>query len=567
MKKYVVIVLSLFFITACLGPEVSELAFFEVELQGVESSGELGAIDLRGVVSGDDNIVIEEHGFIWAETFSALAALTGEAQWIRRPGAPENSVFEASANGLSLDGTYYFQAYAIAGERRALSAIQSFSLGVNLTISREVFMDNDSAVLTGFIQGLQQPEINISVQEYGFVFSDTSPFPEYGANTTFSIPEGPLNDDGPFSATLKNLDFNQRYFVRAFVKPEGLGAYYSDTLSFRMTDGWRASGGLPFALFNASSASLGDKGYVVFGCLDPECLARSNQLWEYDPVQNEWNEKAPFDGNFATRHRATAFAIGDTLYIGFGLASQNAGYLTNFWKIAPQTDNTWIKLENQPPPEMLPRSDAVAFVIENKKAYLGAGRAVMNSTEKALNDFWRYDPATGKWDKMAGAWRRTPNPEYKGRFNATAFSISDKGYLGIGTDIGGVLQDFWEFTPPTGPANPQDTGSWRWHSTFPGTPRFSASSFAIGSKGYLGAGQIFTNSFYLGDFWKFDPARPGDEAWMQVSRFRGATRTRAFSFAIGENGYIGGGEARLLNDNDVFYSQVLNSFWAYTPKQ
>ena len=188
----------------------------------------------------------------------------------------------------------------------------------------------------------------------------------------------------------------------------------------------------------------------------------------------------------------------------------------------------------------------------------------MNGTEKALNDFWQYDPATGRWKKMAGLWRSTPNPEYKGRFNAAAFAIGNNGYIGSGADIGLVLQDFWEFTPPT---NPQDTGSWRWHSNFPGTPRFSAASFAIGSKGYLGGGQIFTNSFYLGDFWEFTPSQAGNEAWMEASHFRGATRTRAFSFAIQENGYIGGGETRQLNENDVFISAILKSFWTYTPKR
>ena len=563
MRKYLVTILSLFAITACLGPPVDELDFFEVTLESIEAAPELGAIELRGLLKEPKTAVLEEHGFAWSTDFSSLENLAGDIHWIPLSGAPAEPTFYASVSGLSLDSVYYFLAYAKSGERRALSAIQSFSLGVNLTISREVLIDNDSAVLTGFIQGLQQPDVNISVKEHGFVWSETAVYPEYGIHTTLSIPEAPLNDDGPFKATAKALDFNRRYFVRAFAKPEGRPPYYSDTLSFRMADGWKLGGELPFALFNASSASLRGKGYVVFGCLDLECLARSSQLWEYDPGQDGWREKAPFDGNFASRHRATAFAIGDTLYIGFGLGGQNSGYLTNFWKIAPQADNSWIKLENQPPPEMLPRSDALAFVIQDK-AYLGAGRTIMNGTEKALNDFWQYDPATGRWKKMAGLWRSTPNPEYKGRFNAAAFAIGNNGYIGSGADIGLVLQDFWEFTPPT---NPQDTGSWRWHSNFPGTPRFSAASFAIGSKGYLGGGQIFTNSFYLGDFWEFTPSQAGNEAWMEASHFRGATRTRAFSFAIQENGYIGGGETRQLNENDVFISAILKSFWTYTPKR
>ncbi len=562
MRKGLYIVLPLFSVTACLGPEIGELEFFEVALQRVESSAELGTVELSGLLSGNGNIAVEEHGFIWAPTVDALEALSGEAQWISLPGAPANSTFEASASGFSLDAAYYFRAYATTGERRALSPIQSFSLGVNVSISRAVFIDNDSAVLTGFIQGLQQPGVNISVSEHGFVVSKTNAFPEYGADS--SIPLGALNDDRPFKATAHNMEFNQLYYARAFVKPQGLPPYYSDSLSFRIADGWKAVSESPAALFYASSASAGGKGYVVFGCLDVACLSRSNKLWEYGPGQNGWNEKAPFPGQgFPTRYNATAFAIRDTLYVGFGKDPAFGGpenYLRHFWWIAPNGSNTWMELENQPPGSMPRREGASAFVIDDK-AYMGGGKDLGGT---AFNDFWQYDSGTRAWRQVAGLWRAAPGREYKGRFEAVAFAVNGKGYLGAGADAGLTLQDFWEFTPP---ANAQDTGSWRLHSYLPGPPRFAAAGFAIGEKGYVGGGQLFSNSFYLDDFWEFDPSRDGELAWAAVSRFRGKGRARAFSFAIGGKGYIGGGETRELDDNNFFFSKILKSLWAYTPRQ
>ncbi|MCO6479555.1 MAG: hypothetical protein J5I94_23170, partial [Phaeodactylibacter sp.] len=176
MRTGLVIALTISLLAGCLGPEADRLEFFEVNLQQVSNTPELGGVELTGVLADDENIAIEEHGFIWASTVSALENLTAEAQWIKQPGAPESPAFTATATGLSLDSIYYFRAYAIAGERRALSDILSFSIGVNIGISREVFTDNDSAVLTGFIQGLQQ-DVNISVGDHGFVWSETNAFP------------------------------------------------------------------------------------------------------------------------------------------------------------------------------------------------------------------------------------------------------------------------------------------------------------------------------------------------------------------------------------------------------
>lgn len=566
MRTGLVIALTISLLAGCLGPEADRLEFFEVNLQQVSNTPELGGVELTGVLADDENIAIEEHGFIWASTVSALENLTAEAQWIKQPGAPESPAFTATATGLSLDSIYYFRAYAIAGERRALSDILSFSIGVNIGISREVFTDNDSAVLTGFIQGLQQ-DVNISVGDHGFVWSETNAFPEYGVDSIISI--GQLNDDGLFSAPARNLAFNRLYYARAFVKPQDRPPYYSDTLSFRMGDGWKEGRSLLLPLVYASSTSINDKGYVVFGCFEEPCVEpsnRTNKFWEYNPEQDAWNEKAPFDGDFPTRFNATAFAIRDTLYVGFGSdpvigGSQN--FLRHFWWIAPNGSNTWMELENQPPGSMPRREGAFAFVIDNK-AYLGGG---VNQDSIALDDFWRYDPDGGAWEPMARLRSNNPNQNAQGRYGAVAFAINGKGYVGAGAvDAGSLFQDLWEFTPPATPQD-KDTGSWQFHSNIPGRKRLDAIGFANDEKGYIGGGQLFNNSFYLEDFWEFDPRQDGDAAWASVSRLRDGGRARAFSFVIGKKGYIGGGETRMLDDNNFFFSIYRKTFWAYTPRQ
>ncbi|MCB0589492.1 MAG: hypothetical protein KDD06_29680, partial [Phaeodactylibacter sp.] len=92
---------------------------------------------------------------VWAPTVEALENRTEEARWIRLPGAPANVQFDTTVSGFELDRTYYFQAYAEGEGRRAFSAIRSFSLGITLKISRAVYIDNDTAVISASVSGLQ----------------------------------------------------------------------------------------------------------------------------------------------------------------------------------------------------------------------------------------------------------------------------------------------------------------------------------------------------------------------------------------------------------------------------
>jgi hypothetical protein len=83
------------------------------------------------------------------------------------------------------------------------------------------------------------------------------------------------------------------------------------------------------------------------------------------------------------------------------------------------------------------RSGAVGFRINNK-GYIGVGR----DTNGGLNDFWEYDPSTNTWSRKADFGGLT-------RSEAVGFSIANKGYVGTGYDgyLTVALKDFWEYTP------------------------------------------------------------------------------------------------------------------------
>lgn len=188
------------------------------------------------------------------------------------------------------------------------------------------------------------------------------------------------------------------------------------------------------------------------------------------------------------------------------------------------------------------RMNAVAFSIGNK-GYLGTGLSylIVNNvnTEVYNNDLWEYDPATNVWAQKA-------NFPGGPRWRATAFSIGTKGYVGTGITDNNYFnstKDFWEFDP--------FKNEWTRKADFGGGLRQSAVGFRIADKGYIGTGGDQLN--LLADFWEYDPTTNN---WTKKADYAGhQTRGSAVGFNIGDKGYIGTGSG----DN------VTADFWEYDP--
>ena len=82
-------------------------------------------------------------------------------------------------------------------------------------------------------------------------------------------------------------------------------------------------------------------------------------------------------------------------------------------------------------------------------------------------------------------------------------------------------------------------GYWTQKASFSGTARGDAFSFSIGDKGYVGGGEDISGN-YANDFWQYDATT---NTWEQKSSFIDASRWQAASFNIGTKGYVctGGG--------------------------
>jgi N-acetylneuraminic acid mutarotase len=145
---------------------------------------------------------------------------------------------------------------------------------------------------------------------------------------------------------------------------------------------------------------------------------------------------------------------------------------------------------------------------------------------------------------LVGNWTRRSDFEGKGRTEAVSAVSSDgKVYTGLGFDGTNRLTDFWAYDP--------EKDWWIEKSSFPGTPRNSAISFAANGRIYVGLG--FDGVNYLKDFWEYDPST---DEWAQVADFAGTARSGAVAFSIDDKGYVCSG----------YDGNYLKDFWQYDPQ-
>lgn len=133
------------------------------------------------------------------------------------------------------------------------------------------------------------------------------------------------------------------------------------------------------------------------------------------------------------------------------------------------------------------------------------------------------------------------------------FTIGAKGYAG-NLDMNSLTHPFWEYDFVL--------NSWAQKTNFPGNRRLqaSASTFAIGTKGYLvsGLGEANNNALTLKDTWEYDPV---NNSWTQKADLPLAGRSAyATGFSINSKGYILAG--KYITENSTTH---LKKLYEYDP--
>ena len=271
------------------------------------------------------------------------------------------------------------------------------------------------------------------------------------------------------------------------------------------------------------------------------CLSCNDSTTDATEIGN-WVRSTPFKGS--RRSGAVVFTIDNKAYIGLGYNGD--AYFTDLYEY----DLSLGFWKTKTPFTGVPRERAVAFTIGGK-AYIGLGYNRDHDTEE-LNDFWEYDPA-------ADTWTQLNNFEGSARYNAVAFAINGKGYVGTGNDGSNWNGDFWEYDPAG--------DSWQEIASYPGQKREEATAFVLDGKAYLCTGR--NNGVTDIDFWEFNgetkawTSRTPDDGETYYADFTAAVhRYGAVSFTLNGKAYVGTGiNSSGAADNKIYQYDPSTQEW------
>lgn len=242
----------------------------------------------------------------------------------------------------------------------------------------------------------------------------------------------------------------------------------------------------------AVAFAIDGKGYVGLGYNRDLDVEEMKDFWQYDPLTNTWSQIAEFPGT--ARYNSVGFAIGALGYVGTGYDGDY--YRSDFFSYDPQS-NSWVEIANFPGGK---REEALA-VVHQDKAYFCTGRN--NGIYNA--DIWVFDPAAEKsWSEITPDDEEDYYDEFTAavrRHDAAAFVMNDKIYIATG-NTGSASSAVYEFNPLT--------GFWDTKTSCEGADRYLAIAFSINNRGFLGLGQ--NSSRRWDDFWEFFPDNEYDDA-------------------------------------------------------
>ena len=192
-----------------------------------------------------------------------------------------------------------------------------------------------------------------------------------------------------------------------------------------------------------------------------------------------------------------------------------------------------------------PRTAAVAFTI-GTGAYLGTGYD--SSTYK--RNFSVYIPTSDTWTATTSIGGVSGSG--LSRDAASSFVIGTKGYVCCGQGSNPFNLDCWEYDA--------GTDTWTQKANFGGTARRSAVGFELGGNGYIACGQDATG--FKNDLWMYNVAT---NSWIVQAPFPGTARRLPVAFTIGSNAYVGTGDDGVFKGDFFKYSATTNSWTAIAP--
>ncbi|NRA10519.1 MAG: T9SS type A sorting domain-containing protein [Crocinitomicaceae bacterium] len=177
-------------------------------------------------------------------------------------------------------------------------------------------------------------------------------------------------------------------------------------------------------VYFATSFNTTNFGYV--SCGKKGTANYEKDVWQYDPLTDNWDEKANFPGG--DRYNLMSFVINDTAYVGFG--SDQDIFRKDLWAF-DEVSNNW---EQRADCDGVARASGGTFSLNDR------GFIVCGVDGGFKEDLWEYNPDMDRW--KIRAYFPTDGRRY-----GVSFSINDKGYFGCGKGSFGKKRSMYEYTP------------------------------------------------------------------------------------------------------------------------
>jgi hypothetical protein len=206
------------------------------------------------------------------------------------------------------------------------------------------------------------------------------------------------------------------------------------------TNSWTLMAGFPGAYrTDAATFSIGSKGYIVGGSSATSNSINYYDTWEFDPALNTWTLKASLPRGAA--RTATGFSIGNKGYIvnGFYKNGNTTIYLDDLFEYDPVSDE-W-NYKTFFPGEK--RRHTCVFVI-GSTAYAGCGRGEQSYPYSNLKDFYKYTPSSNSWQQVADI-----SPFDVKDFSKYGFVINNRGYVVFDSHTSDPEYYMLKYTPKT----------------------------------------------------------------------------------------------------------------------
>ena len=253
--------------------------------------------------------------------------------------------------------------------------------------------------------------------------------------------------------------------------------------------------------------TINNKAYV--GCGIDANNRDLKDLWEYNPVNNTWSQKADFAGG--ERREMSAFSVGDYGYAGQGRNTSSGIVYSNYFKYNPTT-NSWSSIADCP----VERYANTGFRIDSI-GYVYGG--ILPGVAR-YRDLYAYNPRTNKWTSKQGRSNNSPSSSYAKtiEFKGTAFLVG--GFDGNSTD------EFEEYNPIT--------NKWTVKSSYPSGVRNDVAGFAIGDLIYIGMGRNSSTTTFK-DWYIYNPV---NDSWTSTTDYPEDNSAGNVSFVINGKGYV-----------------------------